>query len=100
MPAVRRRLLNLLTVLSFLLLLATPAAWARGYAAREYFGVVREATTGARWVSREWGVDWGGGDVGVCYGPAGGDPAAARAAGCPEGVLWGSRFNRHPPAPV
>jgi hypothetical protein len=87
-------------VLSFLLLVATLAAWTRGCAAREYVGVIRETTAGEWWVSREWGVDWGGGDVGVCYGPARAGAADARAAGCPEGVRWGGRFNRYPPSPV
>jgi hypothetical protein len=89
---------NAVTVLFFLLLLATLAAWVRGYWAREYFGVVRETATDARWVSREWAVDWGGGDVGVCYAPASADAAAAREAGCPAGVRWGSRSNRWAPS--
>jgi hypothetical protein len=99
-----RRLLRILrplaTALSFLLFLATLAAWARGYWAREYFGLIRERAGDAGWVSREWGVDWGGGDVGVCYGPARADAAAARAAGCPDAARWDTRFNHDPPSSV
>jgi hypothetical protein len=95
-----RILRRLATALSALLLLATLAAWGRGYAAREYLGAIRETTEGSRWVSREWGVDWGGGDVGACYGPARADAADARAAGCPEGVRWGGRYNHYPPSTV
>jgi hypothetical protein len=79
---------------------ATLTVWVRGYRAREYFGVVRETTTDARWVSREWAVDWGGGDVGVCYAPASAGADAAREAGCPPGVRWGGRSNRWAPSPA
>jgi hypothetical protein len=93
-----RILLNALTVLSLLLCVATLTVWVRGYRAREYFGVVRETTTDARWVSREWAVDWGGGDIGVCYAPASADAAASREASCPAGVRWGGRSNRWAPS--
>jgi hypothetical protein len=103
-PNAVRRLVRILlcavTVLSFLLLLVTLAAWVRGYWAREYFAVVREVTTREQWVSREWAVEWGGGDVGVCYAPARADAAAAHEAGCPPGVRWGRRSNRRVPSPL
>ena len=92
-----RILLHAVTVLSFLLLVATLTGWVRGYRAREYFGVVRENTTDGGWVCREWAVDWGGGDIGVVYAPASADAAAAREAGCPAGVRWGGRSNRWAP---
>jgi hypothetical protein len=62
--------------------------------------VVREVTTREQWVSREWAVEWGSGDVGVGYAPARADAAAAHEAGCPPGVRWGRRSNRWVPSPA
>ena len=95
-----RILLNALTALSFLLLLAVLAAWARGRWAREYVGVIREVTTDAEWVNREWGITWGEGDVRVSCASARAAAGAARAAGCPPGVRWGKQVNRNAPARV
>jgi hypothetical protein len=95
-----RILLNALTALSFLLLLAALAAWGRGRWAREYVGVIREVTGDAEWAAAEWGVNWGGGNLGFCYGSARAAAGAARAAGCPPGVRWGRRVNLNAPGRV
>ena len=95
-----RILLNILTALSLLLLLAALGAWVRGRWAREYVGVIREVATDAEWVNREWGVNWGGGEIGLYYASARAAAGPARAAGCPPGVRWGSRVNVNGPERV